>query len=109
VNFLGCWIDFIWLFDRKAPPSKQGSPQMPINEYGAMPSYAMVNSSALWKTPQDFIDDAKKHPDKFDLGTAEGGSTSHFILEILCKIGMITTDDACLTLREMKAHSASNF
>lgn len=57
---------------------------MPIYEYGAMPSYATVNSSAPWKTLQDFIDDAKKHPDKFDVGTAGAGSTSHFILEILC-------------------------
>jgi len=56
---------------------------MPIYEYGAMPSYAITDVGAPWNTLQQFLEDAKKNPDKLQVGTAGVGSSSHFILEIL--------------------------
>ena len=68
------------LFDRKPP--YEMSQLAPIALISADPAVLVVRADALWKTAQDFIDDAKKRPAKINYGSSGIYSVNQLAMEI---------------------------
>jgi tripartite-type tricarboxylate transporter receptor subunit TctC len=63
----------------------------PILQYSEVPMVMVVKADAPWKTLKDFIDDAKKNPNKFKHGSYGATSMSHFCMALMNKHAGIQT------------------
>ena len=68
------------LFERKAP--YEMNQLAPIALISADPTVLVVRADAPWKTVKDFVDDAKKRPDKITYGSSGVYGTLHMAMEI---------------------------
>ena len=68
------------LFDR--PVAYEVSQFMPIARVLADPTLLAVPAAAPWKTAQDFVEDAKKHPGQITYGSSGPYGTLHVAMEM---------------------------
>jgi tripartite-type tricarboxylate transporter receptor subunit TctC len=56
---------------------------LPIGIYGKTPLWLAVKNDSRWKTLKDFVEDAKKFPDKFNVGSYGKLTAVDFMIQLL--------------------------
>jgi tripartite-type tricarboxylate transporter receptor subunit TctC len=62
----------------------------PIARITADPTVLAVRADAPWKTVKDFVEDARKHPGKYNFGSSGNYGTMHVPMEILKQVAGVS-------------------